>query len=60
MTKGISVTGFSGRYGTDIMAKYKDIMEKYIHMGLLEKDGDFIRFTERGRDVSNTVLCEFL
>ena len=60
MTKGISVTGFSDRYGTDIMAKYKDIMEKYIHMGLLEKDGDFIRFTERGRDVSNTVLCEFL
>jgi len=29
-------------------------------IGLMEKSGDFVRLTDRGIDVSNAVMCEFL
>ena len=39
---------------------YEDIVEKLVKQGLLDKDGNRIRLTELGIDVSNSVLAEFL
>ena len=60
MTKGISITGFREKYGTDIMDRFGTILEKYMQLGLLEQKDGHIRFTDKGLDVSNTVLCDFL
>ena len=60
LTEGISESGFSSRFGEKLMDKYGTIIDKYLNAGLLEQNGDRIRFTEKGLDLSNTVLCEFL
>ena len=60
MTEGISVSGFKERYGTDITDRFGDILDNYRQMGLLEEKNDRICFTDKGMDLSNTVLCEFL
>lgn len=39
---------------------YAQIIEKLVNKGLLEKDGDYVKLTELGIDVSNQVLAEFL
>ena len=39
---------------------YEKIVERLIKEGLLEKEGNFVRLTELGIDVSNQVLAEFL
>jgi len=41
-------------------SQYKETVEKLVSEGLLETDGEFIRLTELGIDVSNSVLAEFL
>ena len=40
--------------------QYEETVEKLIKEGLLEEDGEQIRLTELGIDVSNYVLAEFL
>jgi oxygen-independent coproporphyrinogen-3 oxidase len=39
---------------------YGDVIRKYIENGLLERGDDRIALTERGLDVSNVVMEEFL
>lgn len=60
LTEGISESGFSLKFGIRLRDKFGEIIDKYLNAGLLEKMGDRIRFTEKGMDLSNTVLCEFL
>lgn len=45
---------------TPYKTQYEKTVEKLLKKGLLEKEGDFIRLTELGIDVSNYVLAEFL
>lgn len=51
-TKGVDWTAYK--------AQYEKTVEKLVREGLLEEDGNFIRLTELGIDVSNYVLAEFL
>lgn len=60
MERGISIKEFEKRFGCDINSVYKKELTKFTKGGLLLKDGDFYRFSERGFDVSNSVLCEFM
>ena len=60
MTKGISVTAFKEKYGMDIRERFGTVIDKYLQLGLLEQQDGCIRFTDKGLDVSNTVLCDFL
>ena len=43
----------------DVKATVKEL-EKLEKEGLLEEEGDFVRLTSRGIDLSNPVLAEFL
>ena len=59
MTEGVSETDFLVRFGVQLMDVYGGIINKYLRMGLLIKDGYRIRFSDRGIDVSNIILADF-
>ncbi len=58
--KGISKIKFKDTFGIDIYKIYGEQIKKFCDFKLLEDDGDTIRLTLAGIDVSNSVFCEFL
>ena len=58
--KGISPQEFEEKFHQDFGTIYGRAVEKLKMQGLLEEEGGRIRLTERGIDVSNQVLVEFL
>lgn len=59
-TGGVSRSEFQSRFAADVDEIYGDCIQKSVKEGLLEFAGDRIRFTDRGLDVSNYVLCRFI
>ena len=60
MIHGISITDFEEKFHTGIRTIYGKVIDKYVSSGHLEKEGDIIRLTEKGIDVSNTVFSDFI
>lgn len=60
MNEGISREDFKNDFGCEIEAIYKEVIEKLQGQGLLLMDGGRIFLTEKGQDISNVVLAEFL
>lgn len=60
MKCGISEAEFALRFGTDIDEVYPGKIAKFIGGGFIERKNGNIYFTDKGRDVSNAVLCEFV
>ncbi len=64
MMKGVSALKFVRDFDVDITEIYGSVIDKNIGMGLLEKSSDGsdtrYRLTQRGIDVSNRVMAEFL
>ncbi|MCR5322340.1 MAG: radical SAM family heme chaperone HemW [Lachnospiraceae bacterium] len=60
LTEGISKEDFMSRFGFDISDKYQGIINKHVENGLLADTGDRIFLTERGLDLSNFVMSDFL
>ncbi len=59
-TEGIAEAVFYGRFGVTLSDIYGAQLEKYLGMGLMEhKDGRY-RLSERGMELSNIVLSDFL
>jgi oxygen-independent coproporphyrinogen-3 oxidase len=59
----VSVESFKESFGKDIAEVYGEVIDKYQKMGLLEyagEGGKYLRLTDKGLDVSNTVMAEFL
>ncbi len=59
-TKGVSESVFYGRFGRELNEVYGGQLGKYVGMGLIEHSDGMYRLTERGIDVSNVILSEFL
>lgn len=59
-TQGVSKTKFADEFGRRMDTVYGEVLEKMYGMRLMEENDDFVRLTERGIDVSNAVMCEFL
>lgn len=59
-TKGISISRFEQLYKQSIFDVYGTELEKLTEGELLTVDGDHIRLTGRGIDVSNLVFIEFM
>ncbi len=57
---GVSRKEFSARFSKELDACFGDVVERFVFLGLLESNGDVVRFTEDGMYVSNTVLCELM
>lgn len=60
MTEGVSEHEFYGRFGKNIYEVYGDVLEKMQGLGLLWREKGRIALTDRGTDVSNMVMAEFL
>ena len=60
LVKGVSRERFAALFGRDIDRVFGSQIKKNEEAGLLETDGDNIRLTEAGIDVSNRVLASFL
>ena len=59
-TKGVSEAVFYGRFGVALSDIYGAQLDKYMRMGLMEHTDGQYRLTERGIEVSNVVLSDFL
>ncbi len=61
MTEGVSMEEFERLFGCTAEAVYGDVMKKNMDDGLLqEKCGRRIALTDRGMDLSNYVMAQFL
>lgn len=58
--EGISIRKFRQCFGKDIKKIYGATIKKLCEWGLLEIEGEYLKLTERGIDVSNYVMSEFL
>ena len=65
LTKGVSINKFKELFGQEIFSVYGEVIDKYQQMGLLKQynqdgKGLYLRLTDTGLDVSNTVMADFL
>ena len=61
MMAGVSEQEFYQRFGISMMEVYGDIIKKYQNMDLLCcRDTGRVALTEKGIDVSNSILSDFL
>ena len=58
--EGVSKEQFREHFSCELNVVYRKELEKLEKEGLLEEEGDFVRLTSRGIDLSNPVLAEFL
>lgn len=59
-TEGISCSKFQENFGRPVEKVYGEQTARFESLGLMERDGDRLRLTERGIDVSNAVFAEFI
>ena len=59
MSEGVGKKDFYNAFGKSLEDVYGEIIEKLCAQGLL-MDGDSVRLTPYGRDISNYVMAEFL
>ena len=60
MDKGVGKTKFKKRFGIDMTDVFKTQFEKFVSLGLIKCDGENYSLTDRGIDISNSILCEFM
>ena len=60
LVKGVDTDLFYRQFGKKAEDVYGDVIVKYKTLGLIEIDGNRLRLTEKGLDVSNTVMADFL
>lgn len=60
MMKGVSIQGFYHAYHKTMQEVYGAVIDKWIKEGYLQQEGDYLRFTDQGIDVSNRILADFL
>lgn len=61
MMAGVSEQEFYQRFGISMMEVYGDVIKKYQKMDLLcRRDTGRVALTEKGIDVSNSILSDFL
>lgn len=60
MMKGVSKNEFERRFHISMDDVYGNVIKKLTNEEMLELDGDEIRLTKKGIDVSNRVLANFL
>lgn len=60
MTAGVSILEFEKRFGCRLYDRYGEQISKLEQQKLVARDGDYLKLTDVGIDVSNYVLSEFL
>ena len=60
LSRGVDEKEYKRRFGTDFYAEYKDITDKFLKLGLMERTEHGFRLSVRGISVSNSVMCEYV
>lgn len=60
MTSGVSAEDFAACFGEDLESVYGDVIERNLQDGLLEWRERRLALTERGLDLANYVMAQFL
>ncbi len=60
MMCGVDCRAFFHKFGRRMEEVYGAVIEKLISQGLLISEGGYVRLTDKGIDVSNYVMAEFL
>jgi oxygen-independent coproporphyrinogen-3 oxidase len=60
MCCGVSGTDFLNTFGKNITDIYGGVLDKWCGLGMIEKAGDCYKLSDRGIDVSNVILADFL
>jgi len=60
MTQGVSGMDFLTTFSRRLESVFGEQLEKYVSEGLILREGYQYRLSERGMDVSNGILCDFL
>jgi len=58
--EGVELGRFKARFGADVCDVYKEAVNKLENMGWLTVDQRFMRLTDRGLDMQNSALMEFM
>ena len=58
--EGVELGRFKARFGADVCEVYKEAVNKLENMGWLTVDQRFMRLTDRGLDMQNSALMEFM
>lgn len=58
--KGVCNQEFKKRFGVEINDIFKSETEKFIKLGLMNYDGSCYSLSDRGFDISNSIMCEFI
>ena len=57
---GINKEDFKGRFGRALEDVYGKVIDSSMRAGLLVDDGTYVRFTDKGLDLSNMVYVDIL
>ena len=60
LTCGVDLERVRGEFGRDVVAGFSPVMDELTSGGFLEREGKWVRLTQRGRLVSNEVFERFL
>lgn len=60
MKDGVTNSEFYKQFGVGLSEMFGGVIGKYEKLGLLEFDGERLRLTDGGIDVSNTIFAEFI
>lgn len=60
MLQGVSACIFEEIFGESLLAVYGEVIKKYVDLGFLAWDKEYLHFTRNGISVSNPILAEFL
>lgn len=60
LMSGISIDRFQKRFNLSIDDIYGKVISKYVGLGCIIKDGDRLRLSDRGIDVSNGIFADFM
>ena len=58
--EGVELGRFRAHFGADVCEVYKEAVNKLENMGWLTVDQRFMRLTDRGLDMQNSALMEFM
>ena len=60
MMQGVSKIEFEMRFGIPMTDIYGTVIQDYVEQGFLCWDGEYLKLTEAGIDVSNVIMADFL
>ena len=60
LTEGLDLREVRAQFGRPAASEFDDAIADLIHLELLERDGDVVRLTRRGRLLSNEVFARFI